>query len=121
MKVLSMKQPWAELILQSKKKIELRKWNIKFRGEFLIHASKVPDEKAMKKFGLNILPCGFIVGKATLINVKKYKNDIEHKKDKKLHLADDGWGDYGFILKDVKRIKPVPAKGQLGFWEFNLK
>jgi len=29
-----------------------------------------------------------------------------------------GWGKYGFILKNVKRIKPIPAKGQLNFWEY---
>lgn len=39
MKTLSLKQPFAELILSGKKKIELRKWNTSFRGEFLIHAS----------------------------------------------------------------------------------
>ena len=46
MKALSIKQPYAELILQGKKKIELRKWNTNFRGEFLIHASKIPDLEA---------------------------------------------------------------------------
>ncbi len=118
MKTLSLKQPFAELILQGRKKIELRKWNTKFRGEFLIHSSKIPDKKAMKEFGFENLPCGFIVGKAKLIYVKKYETEKEHHKDKNLHLASDSWGNYGFILKDVKRIKPIPAKGQLNFWEF---
>ena len=49
MKALSIKQPFAELILQERKKIEIRKWNTDFRGEFLIHSSKKSDEKAMKK------------------------------------------------------------------------
>ncbi len=51
MKALSLKQPFAELILQGRKKIELRKWNTSFRGEFLIHSSKTPDMMNMKKFG----------------------------------------------------------------------
>jgi len=118
MKALSLKQPFAELILQGRKTIELRKWNTKFRGEFLIHASKKPDEKAMKEFGFGNLPCGFIVGKATLTDVKKYENKKEHKKDKELHLDSDAWGKFGFILKNVKRINPIPAKGKLNFWEF---
>ena len=121
MKTLSLKQPWAELILQGKKKIEIRKWNTKFRGRFLIHASKNPDEIAMKKFGFNDLSCGFIVGEAELIDVKEYKGENEFERDKNLHLADDSWGNYGFILKNVKRIKPIPAKGNLGFWDFELK
>ncbi len=121
MKVLSLKQPFAELILQGKKKIELRKWNTNFRGEFLIHASKVPDKKAMEEFGFTNLPCGMIVGKAKLIEVKHYKNEKEHNQDKNLHLASNFWGNYGFILENVERINPIPAKGQLNFWDFSLK
>ncbi|OGJ12950.1 hypothetical protein A3K82_01640 [Candidatus Pacearchaeota archaeon RBG_19FT_COMBO_34_9] len=121
MKALSLKQPFAELILQGKKKIELRKWNTGFRGEFLIHASKIPNEKAMKEFGFDKLPCGFIVGKANLVSVKKYKNEEEHRKDKDKHLASSLWGDYGFILENAERISPIPARGSLGFWDFNLK
>ncbi len=118
MKVLSLKQPWAELILQGRKKIELRKWNTKFRGEFLIHSSKVPDKEAMKRLGFSELPCGFILGKARLVSVKKYLNDCEFDKDKEKHLATKEWGDYGFILEDVKRESPVEAKGKLGFWDY---
>lgn len=120
MKALSIKQPYAELILQGKKKIELRKWNTKYRGEFYVHSSKTPDENAMKKFGFkeNELPNGFILGSVELIDVKEYKNDNEHKKDSDLHLASSVWGRYGFILKNPKRIKPIPAKGQLGFWDY---
>ncbi len=118
MKALSLKQPWAELILQGRKKIELRKWNTHFRGEFLIHASKNPDKEGMKQFGFNDLPCGFIVGKAELSDVKKYQSDDEFNKDKNLHLASQEWGTFGFILKNPERINIVPAKGRLNFWEF---
>jgi len=118
MKALSLKQPFAELILQGKKKIEIRKWNTKFRGEFLIHASKNPDKESMKKFGFKTLTCGFIVGKAELVDVKRYRNKEETEKDKSLHLASWKWGNYGFIIKNPKRIKPIPYKGSLGFWNF---
>ena len=119
MKTLSLKQPFAELILQGRKTIELRKWNTKFRGEFLIHASKKPDVDAMKKFGFNELPCGFILGQTNLTDVKHYTNKEEFQKDNNKHLANSEWGDYGFILKDTKRFnKPISALGKLGFWEF---
>jgi len=119
MKALSLKQPFAELILQGKKKIELRKWNTHFRGKFLIHASKVPDEKAMGEFGFDELPTGCIVGEANLVDVKEYLNEEEHKKDRSLHLASSVWGKYGFVLADVKRFpKPIPANGSLNFWEY---
>jgi len=121
MKALSLKQPYAELILQGKKTIELRKWNTKFRGQFLIHASKTPDKEAMSRFNLKNLPLGCIVGKATLVNVKHYKTQEEHKADADKHLASSAWGSYGFILKDAQRIPPSPCKGSLNFWEANVK
>lgn len=121
MKVLSLKQPYAELILEGKKTIELRKWNTHFRGEFLIHSSKNPDAEAMKRFGFNELPLGFILGKAKLIDVKHYMNREDNDKDKNLHLASSEWGNFGFVLNEPKRIEPIPAKGQLNFWDFDLK
>jgi len=119
MKVLSLKQPFAELVISGKKKIELRKWNTKFRGEFFIHASKNPDMDAMNRFGFKELPLGFIIGRVNLIDVKEYKNSEQHMKDKDLHLASDSWGNFGFVLENPVRINPIPAKGQLGFWDFN--
>lgn len=121
MKVLSLKQPYAELILQGRKKIELRKWNTKFRGEFLIHASKNVDEIAMKKFCFDKLPIGCIVGKAFLKDVKVYKNSTEFNEDKDLHLASEEWGNHGFILENPERMNPVCCKGKLGFWEYEIK
>ena len=119
MKALSLKQPFAELIISGKKTIELRNWNTHFRGDFLIHASKNPDKEAMKKFGFAELPRGFIVGKSKLVGVKKYLNEKEHRKDKDKHLSDYTWGNFGFILKDSERVQPIPAKGKLNFWEFD--
>jgi hypothetical protein len=40
MKALSIRQPWAWLILNAGKDIENRDWLTRFRGPFLIHASK---------------------------------------------------------------------------------
>lgn len=119
MKALSLKQPYAELILQRRKTIELRKWNTKFRGEFLIHASKNTDKMAMQKFGFVNLPEGKIVGKAKLVDVKEYKNTNEFWEDKDRHLAGMEWGKYGFILSNAERIKEIPCLGKLGFWDFN--
>ena len=121
MKALSLKQPFAELVVSGRKTIELRKWNTRFRGRFLIHASKIPDKKAMKKFGFSQLPSGCIVGMASLIGVKKYNNNLELNKDNKLHLASKEWGSYGFILDDIKRVEIIPCNGRLNFWEFNGK
>ena len=119
MKALSLKQPFAELIVSGRKTIELRTWKTSFRGKFLVHASKLSDKKAMKQFGFDELPVGQIVGEAELIDVKEYTSKEEFAKDSKKHLASSSWGKIGFILKNAKRSKPTPAKGTLGFWEYD--
>jgi len=120
MKVLSIKQPYVELILSGKKTIELRSWNTKFRGEFLVHASKKPDKNAMEKFGFKDLPVGQILGKVTLVDVKDYEKTKDFEKDQNKHRATSSWGQFGFILKDPKRITPISIGGKLGFWNYGL-
>lgn len=119
MKVLSLKQPFAELVVSGKKTIDIRKWNTHFRGTFLVHASLSVDKDAMKKHGYDDLPRGVIVGKADLKEVKKYSNKSEFMKDRKKHLATIDYGMYGFVLQNAKRVKEIPAKGKLGFWDLD--
>ena len=120
MKALSLKQPWAELILQGKKTIETRIWNTNFRGEFLIHASGNLDEEAMKAYSFKELPRRAIIGKATLTEVKEYPTKEEWLADNDKHLAGDLWDGrkrYGFILINVQRLIPKQMPGKLGFFE----
>ena len=49
MKVLTIKQPWATLIMQGNKRFEFRSWQTKYRGELLIHAGKGIDKEAVKR------------------------------------------------------------------------
>ncbi|MGM5480189.1 MAG: ASCH domain-containing protein, partial [Nanobdellota archaeon] len=121
MKVLSVKQPFAELIVSGKKSIEIRSWNTTFRGEFLLHVSKNPVMTAMKRNGFSDLETGVIIGKVTLVGVKKYVDESDFKNDRIKHLATSDYGKYGFILKNPVRFeKLIPVKGKLGFWNFDL-
>ena len=90
MKALSLKQPWAELVVPGRKTIELRNWNTKFRGEFLVHASLNPNKDAVARLGFTDLPLGCIVGKATLVDVKQYKSKEEFASDQNKHFATQG-------------------------------
>lgn len=45
MKALSLRQPWANAVLYLGKCIENRRWNTRFRGEFLIHAATAMTER----------------------------------------------------------------------------
>ena len=49
MKALTIKQPWATLIMQGDKRFEFRSWQTKYRGDLLIHAGKGIDKEAMKR------------------------------------------------------------------------
>ena len=124
MKCLSICQPFAELILQNKKTIELRTWNTKIRGEFLIHAPiKIRKEDYKKLKIKEKLTTGAIIGKVELYDVKKYESLKEIQIDKKKHYASIGSQEkrFGFILKNAKPFRvPIPCKGQLGFFDVNL-
>ena len=123
MKCLSVCQPFAELIIQGRKTIELRKWNTKFRGEFLVHAAKnilIEDCRRMK-ISQSSITTGAIIGKVNLVNVKKYNSDKELKEDKKKHhsVSDHTKNKYGFILEKPKKLRvPIPYLGKLNFFEF---
>lgn len=124
MKCLSICQPFAELIIQNKKTIELRKWNTSFRGEFLVHAPIKIRKKDYKKLKIEEnLTTGAIIGKVELYDVKKYESLKEIQIDKKKHHASIGSQEkrFGFILKNAKPFRvPIPWKGQLGFFDVNL-
>ena len=122
MKCLSVCQPFANLILEGKKTIELRKWNTEFRGEFLVHAPRkiLTDDCKRLKIKTNLIT-GAIIGKVELVSVKKYENELEINLDSKKHLASNYATEnkYGFILERPKQLKvPIPYNGQLNFFEF---
>ena len=126
MKVLTIKQPWATLIAEGYKQYEFRTWNTKYRGDILIHAGLSCDKEALKRFEhLNLeYPKGCIVAKATLtdsiyidkefVRIVGPTNPLVYK-----NIINKGdWKGYGFKLENIKKIKPIPIKGQLGLWNY---
>ena len=124
MKCLSICQPFAELIIQNKKTIELRKWNTNFRGEFLVHAPiKIRKEDYKKLKIKEKLTTGAIIGKVELYDVKKYESLKEIQEDSNQHFSTKKFQKktFGFILKNSKPLRiPIPWKGQLGFFDVEL-
>lgn len=120
MKALSLKQPYADLIVDGKKVIETRVWNTHFRGEFYVHASQGIDKEACARLGVTPSITGAIIGKAHLMDVKEYASQEEWDADREKHLAGAMIKDrvFGFILTGAERTEPVPAKGTLGFWDY---
>ena len=122
---LSIRQPWAWLILHAGKDIENRSWKTRFRGKFLIHASKgctfndwnearicyenlmiageistsggaIPDRRDLHRGG--------IVGMAEIV-------DCTMDTDSEWYMG--GWG---YVLRNAKPLPFVPCKGSLGFF-----
>ena len=124
MKCLSLKQPYADLLAFGEKTIELRKWNTRFRGEFLIHASKNIDIQSCERLDIDIdkLTIGAIIGSAFLYDFKEYSNQEEFNKDKQKHFSIvtkyfDGYK-YGFLIRNARMFKKsIPYRGKLRFFE----
>lgn len=125
MKVLSIKEPWASLIINGYKKYEFRSWSTKYRGEILIHASKSYDKKTLDKFkslNINFNP-GKIIGIVTITDCIRVTKSLEKELIEENSLVYGGilnYAGYAFKLENVKKIKPIESKGQLGFWNYDI-
>ena len=116
---LSIRQPWASLILKAGKDIENRCWPTKFRGRILIHAAKgctrQEFEDALEfaedvidksiNADLKTIPRGGIIGSVEIVDC--------------VSASDSPWfcGEFGFVLRDPQPLPFTPWKGQLGFFD----
>ncbi|WP_075357884.1 ASCH domain-containing protein [Caballeronia sordidicola] len=113
---LSIRQPWAWLIVNGHKDIENRDWSTRFRGRVLIHAGLTYPKRDYKEHAEEFPALyggryperdsmiGGIVGVATITG-------CVDRSDSKSFM-----GPYGFTLNDAKPLPFVPCKGRLGFF-----
>lgn len=125
MKVISIKQPWASLIINGYKKYEFRTWKTKYRGDILIHASKSFDKNLIEYFkDYNLeYPTGCIIGKVNLNNcvpvTEKFENDLI-KKNEKVYGITHGRSGYAFELTNIQKFdNTIEVTGKLGIWNFD--
>lgn len=125
MPCITIRQPWAWLIVQGFKDIENRNWKTSFRGEILIHAAKgmtiseyedciglckvvskvnpFPHNTRMPPY--SEMKRGGIIGSTTITDCVKES------------LSPWFFGQYGFTLENSKPLPFVPCKGQLGIFK----
>ncbi len=128
MKVLTIKQPWATLIMQENKRFEFRSWQTKYRGELLIHAGKGIDKEAVKRLANYLpkeLPQGKILGKVTLVDciniTPEFKEELL-KENSDIYTKSSFQENYGWQLEDVHVFdEPIDAKGHLSLWVYDLE
>jgi hypothetical protein len=115
-KGLTIRQPWAHAIIHLGKDVENRSWRTKYRGPLLIHASahqeRDPRSLLMEHMArppsqkkLRALPTGTIIGVADLFDC--------------FQASTGKWTDKGqwhWLLRDARPIKPVKCTGRLGLW-----
>lgn len=118
MKALSVRQPWAWLIVNGHKDVENRSWPTNHRGPVIIHAAKRPDPNIenIRRYveaerGIGIPRCldfGGIVGMAVVTACV-----IEH---------DSPWfsGPYAFVFEHARPLTYVPCPGRLGLFDIDV-
>jgi predicted transcriptional regulator len=105
MKAISIKEPYATLILQGKKTIETRTWTTKYRGDILLCASANPKSK--------ISGYAFVI--AELYDIKPMT--IDHEKQACCEVYDKA---QSWFLRHIRKIPPTKVKGKLGLFTFEL-
>jgi hypothetical protein len=94
---LSLKQPWATLLVYGRKFVEVRRWGTERRGRVLIHAAGVPDprKQAWEQVPDDLWDlaqlAGGIIGAAELTGCIEYPTKKLFTRDRVLHLNDSSW------------------------------
>ena len=123
MKALTIKEPWASLIINGYKKYEFRTWKTNYRGKILIHAGSKMDKKIdiISKYNLDY-KCGYILGEVELIDCILVDGDFNKKliKENSIIYGNDHIGDYAWVLgNNIKYENPKYVKGKLGLWNYD--
>lgn len=123
MKCLTVKNPWASLIVEGYKKYEFRSWKVNYRGKILIHAGMSLDSKAaakVKDYNLDYIN-GAIIGEAKIVDCILVDDKFNEmlKKENNIVYESNHVGLYAWKLEDIKKYKePIYIKGKLGLWEY---
>lgn len=113
MKALSLKNPWAGWVCTGQKTIETRTWTTNYRGDILICCSQRIDRRVPKG---KYAPECYIKGKAICV-VELYdivKMEMKHEMKAGCFIYP---GAYAWLLRNIRKINPVPIKGQLNLFE----
>jgi len=125
MKALTIKQPWASLIVDGYKKYEFRSWKTNYRGKILIHAGLSLEKDMMERFKDYNLNCtlGAIIGEAELVDcilVDENFNEELRTIDPIVYGRSNHVENYAWKLENIKKYdEPIYIKGKLGLWNYN--
>ncbi len=120
MKALSFHQPWAELILQGRKTIEVRTWFTRYRGPLAMHVAQALNEQACAAYALEpeSLVRGALVGIVEVVDVVPI-DEANWQAWQGEHLAIKPYPGpvFGWRLANPRRLAvPVPMAGRQGLY-----
>jgi hypothetical protein len=126
---LSVKQPWAGLLVLGHKIIEVRRWAHRRRGRVLIHAAGVRDEReeawqiveglVAPDQGEWLLQDGGILGVGEITECREYRTLEQFLQDQPHHLNPPAWFEppmYGFVFRNAGPVRFQPLQGQVRFF-----
>lgn len=135
MKAITIRQPYAQLIVRGLKRYETRSFATKFRGALAIHAGKTPvenalqtmDEKTVQRLRFELgkledLPLGAVIGAVFVEDCIQIDADFRSKLSaEELSVGDFADGRFAWMLSEIplELSDPIPCAGQQGFWEFS--
>lgn len=124
MKVISVRQPWAFLLMLGKD-IENRSWGTLYRGPIGIHASKAMSKSEWvevvsfvaefdPRLAASIPPPDSLV-RGAIIGTMHLGDCVTQ--------SDSPWfqGPYGFVMGQPKPCDPIYVTGKLGLWNWEPK
>ena len=129
MKVISIKEPFATLIMNKMKLIETRSWKTNYRGELYIHASgkSLAKEFLNNQYVFELIKdldmnYGNIICKVNLVDCiymdEKFLKKIKKNKQE-YNLGKYELGRYAWVFEDIVPITPIETKGKLNIWNYN--
>lgn len=129
MKAITLREPWASLVLEGTKTIETRSWATRYRGELYIHAgvSRAPrDDRHIAELMQLLhgaLHYGMIVARCELVDCVRIDDAYAHTlaRNEPLNYISGDFtpGRYAWVLENVRALeRPIRARGSLGLWNW---
>ncbi len=123
-KALSFRQPWAELVLQGRKTLDLRTWSTRYRGPLAVYASQTVEKEHCFEYGLDpgALTAGAVIGIVDLIDVVEL-DEATYASRAAEHLGVRHFRPprFGWELANPRTLaEPAPARGRLLLFEVEI-
>lgn len=120
MKALSIRQPWAWLIIHGGKDIENRCRRSHLRGRIYVHASQgmTRDEYAIAD--VMATEAGVVLPKFEELKRGGLIGSVEITDCVQRHSSPRFFGPFGYVLRDPQPLPFHPCRGSLNFFEPQL-